>query len=369
MSSRPRRSAAQRATVAITDLADRDAGVMSSRSRSKLPRGESATGDDSQHMHLTVKVNSSKLRQATNTGRGSAGNQISVAGRASAASRRPTRGAKKRYVESESDEDEEDEVAGDDDDDDDDDDEEDDDEEEEEEEEDEIQVGEEDEELEEDEDAEGEVVEEEDAMDIDAEGEDEELGEEDAEGDIDMDVTPAPLPPTIKISKPAKSSGGSSNGRARSSLPPRASAKSSNAQKVAAALADDDDDDEEELSELDSDVEDEINDTVEVGGQEVVDEDADGEPEEEEADADMDVDVDAEGEEIEVADEEEDDEEGLDSAGDTPGDGSRAGTPDLSKMTRRQRARFEETPQEYMKLSDGMSHSLAKTCVLVRYRD
>ncbi|EFX06587.1 papa-1-like conserved region protein [Grosmannia clavigera kw1407] len=32
--------------------------------------------------------------------------------------------------------------------------------------------------------------------------------------------------------------------------------------------------------------------------------------------------------------------------------GSREGTPDLSKMTRRQRARFEETPQEYMKLSD-----------------
>ncbi|UQC74076.1 uncharacterized protein CLUP02_00723 [Colletotrichum lupini] len=32
--------------------------------------------------------------------------------------------------------------------------------------------------------------------------------------------------------------------------------------------------------------------------------------------------------------------------------GSREGTPDLTKMTRRQRARFEDEPQQYMKLSD-----------------
>ena len=318
MASRPRRSAAQKATEAITDMADRDA-AMSSRSRRSV-EGRGSAAHDSSAMHLTVKVPASKLRQATTGGRGP-GSALASAG----GSRRPTRGAKKRYIESDSDEDEDEEQdvikVGEDD------------EEDEAEDEETPEQDEEDDEMEDlgDEDAEGDEVDDDDDddMEVDADGED----DEDADGDVDMDVTPAPPPPTIKISKPGRNQ----------PLPASAKARTSPAtsKKPAPVLADDDD---EELSELDSDVEDEINDTVRVGGQEVGDEDAEGELEEE------DVDVDAEGEEIEVADE-----DGVEL--DSDEDGSRAGTPDLSKMTRRQRARFEEEPQEYMKLSDGKSRA------------
>ncbi len=337
MSSRPRRSAAQRATVAITDMADRD---MSSRPRRSTDakgvaaqhRAGSSPSADSQHMHLTVKVSSSKLRQATTgVGRTSSSGRGSAVGAARTARppQRLARGAKKRYVESDSEDEEEDDVDVDDDDDEEEDDDEDEEEEEEDEEQEEIQVGEEEEDegvTEDvgDEDAEGEVVEDEDdEMDVDAEGDEEDLGDDDADGDVDMDTH---LPtPSIKISKPAKSSGGAA--KARNAHVVKGSGKASAVLPV--------DEEDEELSDLDS----QVDDTVEVGGQDVGDEDAEGELEED------DVDMDAEGEEIEVAEEDDDD----DSAG------SRAGTPDLSKMTRRQRARFEDQPQEYMKLSDGKS--------------
>jgi len=137
-----------------------------------------------------------------------------------------------------------------------------------------------------DDDAEGEDVEEEDE-EMDAE--DDGLGDEDADGDIDMDVPPPP--PVIKISK-------AQSGR----------------QTITA----------KELSELDSELGEEAEE--EEGMQTGNEEDAEGEEEE-----------------IEVEEEiEEDDEDSLDSDDETPAGGSRASTPDLNKLTKRQRARLEE---------------------------
>ncbi|KAF4463524.1 hypothetical protein FALBO_9649 [Fusarium albosuccineum] len=180
------------------------------------------------------------------------------------------------------------------------------DEDEEEEEEAEIEVEEEDDDddMDGDEDAEGE-----DDMDVDAEG------EEDAEGDIDMDL--APPPPTITVSKPS-----------RSKPAPRASASK---------VVQDDDDDDDDLSDpADSDAGDE---TMGFADETMAD----------------DGDEDAEGEEIEVAgqegDEEEEEEEEEEEV-DSEDEGSQEESPDLTKMTKRQRARFEDEPQQYMKLSD-----------------
>ena len=142
------------------------------------------------------------------------------------------------------------------------------------------------------EDAEGE-----DDMDVDAEGEE----EEDAEGDIDMDLPPA-TGTTIKIS------------RSSNSKPSRPAATS--------RVVPDDDDDDELSDPADSDVGDQ---TLGVGEDE--------------------GDEDAEGEEIEVA--------GVEQELDSEEDGSQDEEPDLTKMTKRQRARFEDTEHEYMKLSDG----------------
>ncbi len=354
MSSRPRRSAAQRATVAITDMADRD---MSSRTRRSADakgvagtsRVASSPPGDSQHMHLTVKVPSSKLRQATTSSRAAPPARRAVSGKAEVTrqSQRPTRGATKRYVELDSEDEDEDEddvdVADDDDEEEDDDEEDEDDEDEVEESPDEIKAGEDDEEPVEgvelgEEDAEGELVDD-DEMDVDAEGEDDDVvgGDADAEGDTDMDGVAAPPPPVIKVSRPVRSTGG-----------PGGKARSANAAKGArkASAVSPADEDEEDLSDADSEVDDEANNTAQLGGQDGGDEDAEGELEEE------DIDMDAEGEDIEGAEDDDDDE--LGSGGDT-GDGSRGETPDLTKMTRRQRARFEDKPQEYMKLSDGRS--------------
>lgn len=108
MSSRPRRSAAQRASVAITDMADRD-NMSSSRSRrsgegngkglASVSRGGQ---DDKDHTYLTVKLPANKLRQATGNRQGSS---ISVS--SDSAPKRPTRGNKKTYVVDDSDSDEE----------------------------------------------------------------------------------------------------------------------------------------------------------------------------------------------------------------------------------------------------------------------
>ncbi|KAK2003525.1 hypothetical protein LX36DRAFT_650933 [Colletotrichum falcatum] len=248
----------------------------------------------SEHLNLTVKVPANKLREATSRGRNSTGNSISVNSRASYGSEivagRRNRGPKKSYV-VESDSDEEDD----------------------------------DDEMEEpDADAD------EDDMDVDAEGE-----EEDADGDVDMDT---PAAPTIKISLP----------KAGKVTPRR---------PAAARVIEDDDDDEEELSEIEvSDPENTMNMSIDVGGaadddddedEDEDDEDAEGEEEDAEGEED---DAEGEEEEIEVADETaQPDAEGEELDSEL---GSREGTPDLTKMTRRQRARFEDEPQQYMKLSD-----------------
>ncbi|KAF6821355.1 PAPA-1-like conserved region family protein [Colletotrichum sojae] len=297
MSSRPRRSAAKKASEALIDWADSErSSNMSTRARrsegrtSGVSRGPPSS-PGSEHLNLTVKVPANKLREATSTkGRNSTGNSISVTSARWTTPPR-TRGVRKSYaVQSDSDEEEEEE---------------------------------EDEEMEDpnDEDAEGD----EDDMDVDAEGE-----EEDAEGDVDMD-TPAP---TIKIQLP----------KAGKITPRRPAA--------ARVIEDDDDDDEEELSEIEvSDPENTMNMSIDVGGAGDDDEDDDdAEGEEEDAEGEEE-DAEGEEEEIEVADETQgpdaEGEEELDSE-----DGSREGSPDLSKMTRRQRARFEDEPQQYMKLSD-----------------
>jgi Ino eighty subunit 2 len=156
-------------------------------------------------------------------------------------------------------------------------------------------------ELEEDEeeDADGEL--DEDAIgDLDEDEEEEEEEEEeededlDAEGEEDTEMIDAPLP-SLPISKPSV---------------PTISVE----QKE---MAMDDDDDDEELSSLDEDAEGEID---------IGEEDAEGEDDDE-----------------------------LDSDGELASN-SRGGTPDLNKLTRRQRAAFEEYGGGLMALSNGMSN-------------
>jgi len=156
-----------------------------------------------------------------------------------------------------------------------------------------------------DDDAEGESIEEDEDMDAE--------GEEDADGDIDMDIPPPP--PVITISK-AKS------GRSTIVAKPPAKAVTKTVEQKEVAAGSDD----EKMSDL-SDLESELNDDVEEEeGMQVGDEeDAEGE------DDDLEVDEDAEGEE-----------DGFDSDDETPMGGSRASTPDLNKLTKRQRARLEE---------------------------
>ncbi|KAF9878536.1 hypothetical protein CkaCkLH20_04028 [Colletotrichum karsti] len=297
MASRPRRSAAKKASEALVDWADSErTSNMSTRARrsegrtSGVSRGPPSS-PGSEHLNLTVKVPSNKLREATSRGRNSTGNSISVGGSEIVAGRR-NRGPKKSYVvESDSDEEEEEE----------------------------------DEEMDDpnDEDADGD----DDDMDVDAEG------EEDAEGDVDMDT---PAASTIKIQLP----------KAGKVTPRRPTA--------ARVVQDDDDDDEDELSEIEvSDPDNTMDMSIDVGGagdddddEEEDEEDAEGEEEDAEGEEE---DAEGEEEEIEVADET----RGPDAEGEDDSDlGSREGTPDLSKMTRRQRARFEDEPQQYMKLSD-----------------
>ena len=159
-----------------------------------------------------------------------------------------------------------------------------------------------------DDDAEGESVEEEDE-DMDAE--DDGLGDEDADGDVDMDVPPPP--PVIKISR-------AQSGRQTIAVkPPTRGDRMTVEQKEMQEASDD-----EELSELDSDVGEEVEE--EEGMQTGNEEDAEGEEEEIEVDEEVD----------------EDDEDSLDSDDETPAGGSRASTPDLNKLTKRQRARLEE---------------------------
>ncbi|SPO05626.1 uncharacterized protein DNG_08313 [Cephalotrichum gorgonifer] len=285
-------------------MADSDRN-MSSRDRRSRGSGvsrdppSSPTGD---HLNLNIKVSSNKLRQAT-VGRDGVRTeqQISVSNGQSSPAGRRSRGGRKNYVvESDSDELEE----------------EDDDEE--------ADVGEDDDEDDEDADADADGDEDADGdgeideMELDADGEadDDAVGQDgDADGDVDMDAEDS----TITVSRP--------KGGAR--------AKQLSTSNLAQRTLYEEDDDDDELSDPGpSDIEETITYGVSAGG----DEDAEGEEE-----------IEVAGEEEEEEEEEEDDEE-LDSDGQPTG----ADTPDLdlTKMTRRQRARFEDKPQEYMKLSD-----------------
>lgn len=284
-SRRSQRSAAVRAAEAITDAAsDRISSSRPRRTASEnvsmatVSRGPPTTSSRSpQSMRLTVKTSSSKLREATRSS--SSGNSVAVGRDAFVGGEiiegKRARNVRKSYVlESDSEEEEEEE----------------------------------DEEMEDvvDDDAEGESGDEEDE-DMDAE--DDGLGEEDADGDVDMDVPPPP--PIIKISK-------AQSGRQTIAVkPPTRGDRMTVEQKETQEASDD-----EELSELDSDVGEEVEE--EEGMQTGNEEDAEGEEEE-----------------IEVEEVDEDD-DSLDSDDETPAGGSRASTPDINKLTKRQRARLEE---------------------------
>jgi Ino eighty subunit 2 len=170
-----------------------------------------------------------------------------------------------------------------------------------------------------DEDAEGESIEEDEE-----DAEDDGLGDEDADGDIDMDVPPPP--PVIKISK------AQSSGRAIVVKPPPKVDNKTVEQKETQDGSDD-----EELSELESDLGDEVEEeeAMQTGNEE----DAEGEEDE-----------------IEVEEDAESEDDELDSDDETPAGGSRASTPDLSKLTKRQRARIEEGGSGHLlALPDGKS--------------
>ncbi|KAL2753743.1 hypothetical protein ACRALDRAFT_1071848 [Sodiomyces alcalophilus JCM 7366] len=314
MPPRPRRSAAVKAHEAISDWADRDRHRgMSTRPRrsegrpsvTSVTRDPPSTPGNTRHLSLTVKVPSDKLREATSgTGRSTNAGEIVAA--------RRNRGAQKNYVVDDS---EESDMS---------------------------EPDEEDEEMDlEEEDAEGE----EDDMDIDADGDEEEddnddaEGEEDADGDVDMEPTPS-RHTTIKLHNPN-------------------AAKPTIRRPAAARVVEEDDEDEEdgdeELSEIEvSDPENVLERSINVGGASAGKATAGDAEDEEDAEGEEE---DAEGEEDDMeladatgrADVGRNEVDELDSDEDT---GSRDQTPDLSKMTRRQRARFEDVPQEYMKLSD-----------------
>jgi Ino eighty subunit 2 len=271
-------------------------------SSASVSRGPApATSRSPESMRFTVKTSSSKLREATRAS-SAGGPSITVNSRdhfggGEIIEGKRSRNVRKSYVmESESEEDEEMEEGG------------------------------------EDEDAEGEVIEEDD--DLDAEGEDDDL---DADGDVDMDAQPPP--PTIKVSQP-------SAGKTKIVVkePPKNDTVTVEQKEMGS------DDDDEELSELDSDIADEIEEeeAMQTGNEE----DAEGE--------DEDIEV--------VAEEEE--EEPLDSDDETPAGGSRASTPDLAKLTRRQRAKFDEDAANYLiALPDGMyplHYSISRTNIFRR---
>lgn len=296
---RSQRSAAVKAKEAITDVAfDRPARSRRTTSENvamaTVSRGPpSASSRSPQSMRLTVKTSSSKLREATRTS--SSGNTINVGSRdqfvgGEILEGKRQRNVRKSYVlesdsdpEEEEDEDEEMEDAG-------------------------------------DEDAEGEEID-----------DDDEMGDEDADGDIDMDIPPPP--PVIKVSK-AQSGKQTINVR----VPTKVDNKTVEQKEVEEASDDD------ELSELDSDVGEDVEEeeAMQTGNEE------DGEGEEEEI-------------EVEEAEEDEDD---MDSDDETPAGGSRASTPDLSKLTARQRARMEEGGSGHLlALPDGMLASPKLHCI------
>ncbi|KAG4410547.1 hypothetical protein IFR04_016315, partial [Cadophora malorum] len=292
-SRRSQRSAAVKAKEAIrvADSPPRDRTSRARRNTSEnvssatVSRGPpSNTSKSPSSMRLTVKTSSSKLREATrSSSSGNSGFSTTTNARdpfigGQIIEGKRARNVRKSYVlESDSEEGDEDEEME--------------------------EAGDEDAEMEEDEDE-----------DMDAE--DDGLGDEDAEGDVDMEVDVPPPPPVIKVSR--------ASGKAKEVItvkPPVVKGKVLPVEQKEMEDASDD----EELSELDSDLAEEVEE--EEGMQTGNEEDAEGEEEE--------IEVEEEG------DEEEDD--SLDSDDETPAGGSRASTPDLNKLTKRQRARFEES--------------------------
>ncbi|RDA92708.1 hypothetical protein CP533_1381 [Ophiocordyceps camponoti-saundersi (nom. inval.)] len=297
MASRPRRSAAARAKEFISvhakwaDASDKSDRAMASR-RSGRTSGaalhDAPSSPSDSHISVNVKSSSS-----SKSARGNARRSERFEGGQIVSGTR-NRGGRKNYV-IESSDDEEDEVEVEDDEMDDED------------------VG--------DEDAEGEE------MELDAEGDDVDAeGDDDAEGDVDVITSVAPSAPTIRVSQPSTS---------------RPAARAA-AHKIAAERADEEDDEDDDEDEEDDEDDDEDDEELSEPGESDVADQTLGLVDETMADED------AEGEEIEVAGEEGEAEGPEQNSED---DGSRDGSPDLTKMTKRQRARFEE-PQEYMKLSD-----------------
>ncbi|KAG5302647.1 hypothetical protein I7I50_02986 [Histoplasma capsulatum G186AR] len=133
----------------------------------------------------------------------------------------------------------------------------------------------------------------------------------DAETDADADVDMDDIPPIAPGAKQAAS-------RPIVTVTPAGGSRLKN-MNTNMDLDGDDEDDDEELSELDSDA------------------DADGEPDET-AMADEASEI---VEEEEIEDDEDEEEEELESDSGTPITGSRASTPDVTKMTKRQRGRME----------------------------
>ncbi|CZT10705.1 related to IES2 Protein that associates with the INO80 chromatin remodeling complex under low-salt conditions [Rhynchosporium agropyri] len=297
-SRRSKRSAAVKAKDAIKEVITDPFADRSSRARRNTNTSENAavaatatvsrgpasgSAKSPATMRLTVKTSSSKLREATRS------SPVSTSGGVSGANARDpfvggkiiegkrARNVRKSYVlESDSEEEDEDEEMD--------------------------EAG--------DEDAE---VEDDDDEDMDAE--DDLLGDEDADGDVVMETEVLPPPPVIKVSK--ASAGGAKD--VITVKPPVVKGKVLPVEQKEIEDASDD----EELSDLDSDLGEEIEE--EEGMQLGDEEDAEGEDEEIE---------------VEEGDEEDD---SLDSGGETPANGSRASTPDLNKLTKRQRARFEES--------------------------
>lgn len=153
--------------------------------------------------------------------------------------------------------------------------------------------------------------------DPDAEGEDEDL---DADGDVDMAVQS--IQSTVQASK-------TTAGKPKITMNQAPKNSTAPIEQRALGFSDDDDD---ELSELDSEMGEEIE-------------------EEEVIQSGNDEDAEGEDEDMEVAAEED---EELDSDDATPANESRASTPDLNKLTRRQRARFDDGASGFlMALPDG----------------
>lgn len=196
-------------------------------------------------------------------------------------------------------------------------DEEDDEEEEEVEEDDEAEDEEDEEEVGSEEDAEGEDDDEDADADADADGTSEEI-ELDVGGDTPMEDPAPPPPPIIRMRGPAS--------KPSVTVTPAVEGKVKSVEAKETQPRNPDDD--EELSELDS-AEGEEGD----GGEE-----------------------DAEGEEVGDEDQDIEDEEDADSDAETPAAGSRASTPDVSKMTKRQRSRLDQVMgSDFLQLPMGKS--------------